>query len=219
MAKAASTRLTARDWSVLLIVAFCLAGFATLWGPITTPLVDPFHEGEYLSTRMLIGTGMPAPLMIHGSMDYVPANLAALVFGSDQLIAGTRLMNLLFAQFAAFAFFGALLTLARNRGEALMVMLIGMLVLFWVDERAQTIVALQQGSPATRDLALMAGLWALLAATATTGVKADRLAGLAGLIAGIGWAWAYNRGVILLAAIPVYAVGAHLAGASRRRQY
>ena len=70
-----------------------------------------------------------------------------MIFGSDRLIAGTRLMNLVFAQLAAFSFLGALLTLARNRGQALILMLIGFLVLFLVDERAQSIVALQQGSP------------------------------------------------------------------------
>ncbi len=205
-----------REWVIMLLVAMALAGIATLWGPIAAPLVDPFHEGEYLSTRMLLEPGLRAPLMIHGAMDYVPANLAALIFGSDHLIAGTRLLNLIFAQLAAFCFIGALVTLARNRGEAVVLMLIALLVLFWVDARAQTVVTLQQGSPATRDLPLMAGLWALLAASAATGARANRLAMLAGLIAGIGWAWAYNRGVILLAAIPVFALGAHFAGKSRR---
>lgn len=209
-------RLRAREWTILLLFALALAGFATLWGPIATPLVDPFHEGEYLSTRMLLEPGARPPLLIHGAMDYVPANLAALLFGPGHLIAGTRLMNLIFAQAAAFAFLGALVTLARTRGEALVALLIGMLVLFWVNERAPTIVALQQASPATRDFPLMAGLWVLIAANRAGDRWADRLAGLGGLIAGAGWAWAYNRGVILLAAVPLYALGAHLAGRSCR---
>ena len=218
MTRTTANSLTGREWAILLSIAFVLAGFATLWGPITTPLVDPFHEGEYLSTRMLLIPDMPAPLLIHGSMDYVPANLAALLFGSGHLIAGTRFVNLVFAQLAAFAFFGSLLTLARNRGESLAVMLIGMVILFWINERSQTIVLLQQGSPATRDFPLMAALWALLAAASSAGTKSDRLAGLGALIAGCGWAWAYSRGVIMLAAVPTYALGAFLTGKPRHHQ-
>lgn len=216
MTAAPGVRFSAREWTILLLVALALAGFATLWGPITTPLIDPFHEGEYLSTRMLLEPGAAAPLLIHGGMDYVPANLAAILFGKDHLIAGTRLFNLLFAFAASFAFLGALLTLARTRSEALVALLIGMLVLFWVNERAQGIVALQQASPSTRDFPLILGLWLLIAAVHRSDRWSDRLAALAGLVAGLGWVWAYNRGVILFAALVAYALGAWLADRPRR---
>ena len=204
------------EWAVLLAIAFVLAGLFSLWGPITTPLIDPFHEGEYLSTRMLFGPGMSAPLLIHGSMDYVPANLARLLFGADRMVAGTRLVNLVFTALACFAFLGALLTIARSRGERLAALLLGAAVLFWINARAPTVVLLQQGSPGVRDFPMLAALWTLVLASRQASPWRERLMGLSGLIAALGWGWAYNRGVFALALIPAFGLAAVLAGEPRR---
>lgn len=201
---------------VLLLIAFALAAWACLWGPITTPLVDPFHEGEYLSTGMLLAPGLTPPLLIHGVMDYLPSAIADHLFGPARSIAGTRVINLIAAQLACFAFIAGLLALARSRAGQLAALLIAFAVLFWINARAQTIVMLQQGSPSVRDLPLMVMLWLLVLAVRSEGKRADWLATLAALLAGIGWAWAYNRGLLMLAAVPAYAVGAWWDGRSRR---
>lgn len=205
-----------RTNAILLMIAFALAGWATLWGPIATPLVDPFHEGEYLSTSMLFSPGMEAPLLIHGVMDYLPATFAEALFGASHLIAGTRFINLLMAQLACFAFIGCLLALGRNRTHNLAALLIAFAVLFWINARAQTIVMLQQGSPSVRDLPLMVMLWVLVLAARGEGKRSDWLAGLTALLAGLCWAWSYNRGILMLAAVPAYAVGAWWDGRTRR---
>lgn len=204
------------EWAVLLAIAAALAGMFSLWGPITTQLVDPFHEGEYLSTRMLFGPGMAAPLLIHGSMDYVPADLARLLFGADRMVAGTRLVNLLFTALAGLAFLGTLVAIARTRSEQVAGLLLGAAVLFWINARAPTIVLLQQGSPGVRDLPLLAALWALVAATRLAGPWRERVTGLGALIAALGWSWAYNRGVFALALVPAFGLAALLAGEPRR---
>ena len=204
------------EWAVLLAVAVALAGLFSFWGPITTQLIDPFHEGEYLSTRMLFAPGMSAPLLIHGSMDYVPADLARLLFGADRMVAGTRLVNLAFTALACFAMLGTLLAIARTRGERLAALLLGAAVLFWINARALTVVLLQQGSPGVRDLPLLIVLWTLVAATRSASPWRERLMGLGALIAALGWSWAYNRGVFALALIPAIALATMLSGEPRR---
>lgn len=190
----------ALPWIVAATVAFIFCAH----GRIDATLVDPFHEGEYLSTRLLFGAGFDPPLLIHGYMDYVPARLAELFFGADAVIAGTRLVNLTIGWLASFAFLGCLLQLARGRGEVLGTLLVGGATLFVINGAAVGVVDLHQGSPSVRDLFLFVELWLLLAAANRQGAACNVLAAIAGLVAGFGLFWAYNRGVTGLAALAAY---------------
>ena len=193
-----------RQRAVLWLVVVAVSILACCHVFVGTPLIDAFHEGEYISARLLFAGGHKAPLLIHGYMDYVPAMLAERLFGGDHVIAGTRLLSLALGAIAAIALFGCLLQMARGRAERLGALLIGTALLWICNLRLAGMVALLQGSPAVRDMALLFELWCLLAASAAPRRRSDLLAAGAGLIAGLGFFWAYNRGVLGLAGLAGY---------------
>lgn len=185
-----------------LLVAAILAVFTCGHAFIGSELADAFHEGEYLATRQLFGAGA-APLLIHGYMDYVPALIAEAVFGSSRLIAGTRLLNIIFGSLAGFAFLGCLLQLARGRSEMSGALLIGGVLLFSIHLSVGDVIGLHQSSPAIRDVFLLFELW-YLTASRPLDRRTDIFGAAAGLVSALGWFWAYNRGIAGIAALVAY---------------
>lgn len=212
------TGLSGAGWrrAIAWLGIAALAILTSFHAPLAEQLADPFHEGEYLSTRLLFGPGTAPPLLIHGYMDYAPARMAQWLFGPDRVVAGTRLLNMALGTLAAFAFFGCLLQLPRNRSERLGAVLFGSAVLVGINARMGSVVALHQGSPAVRDVLLLAEVWCLLVA-ARGERNAGLFAGVAGLIAGLGLFWAYNRGIAGVLALPAYGLATAYAGRGWRQ--
>ena len=181
--------------------------------PFGEPLTDLFHEGEYLAPRLaLTAPGADLPLLIHGYLNYLPSQFAEALCGPDAVVACTRAANANLTALASFAFFGCGLALARSRTDVVRVMLSVTAILVLINGRLTDTVSLQQGSPAVRDLTLLAELWCFLSIPGRSHRGADLLASLAGLIAGLGVFWAYNRGVVGVLTIGVWSVASIVCG-------
>lgn len=199
------------EWLVLL-VAGLIALVTACHAPLAAPLVDAFQEGEYLSTYLQFGHGLPPPLLIHGTIDYLPARAALALAGPDHLIAAVRLPNALLGFVASLLFLACLRAMPATRAGRLVATAMGCALLLLVNGRIGGVVELQQGAPAIRDLGLLAELWLLLRAERASDRAAGLLAALAGLVTGLALFWAYNRGIVGVVALGAWMVGAQARG-------
>lgn len=206
--------MTSFRWSILLLAA--IAAFATLNVPLNHALFDPFHEGEYLSAWVhAVATEHGSlPRLIHGGMDHIPARLAAVACDPDRQVACVRRFNGL-ATFAASLLFlltARLLVQPLATGARAMAMLPAISLVLFVNGGATHAVDLQQGSPAVRDLGVVTMLLPLVAWSRRqeNGGRGggEWLLAVAGLVAGLGWFWAYNRGTVGLLMLGCAALGA-----------
>lgn len=180
----------------MLLIAFSL--FSALSVPLATPLVDPFHEGEYLSPQLyFLGSSNGLPLLIHGMLNYAPARWAVALCGSDHVVICTRAANMWLAATASAIWALSAAGLMRSRQTAWLAGLTaGMLLLLFNGTRIDS-VGLHQGAPSVRDLLLLCELAALLGV-----LKCRRpyllglLFAVAGIAAAIGLFWAYSRGLV-----------------------
>ena len=180
----------------VLLIAFAV--FSALSVPLATPLLDPFHEGEYLSPRLyFLGNSSGLPLLIHGVLNYAPAQWAAALCGSDHVVICTRAANMWLAAAASAIWALSAAGLMRSRQTAWLAGLTaGLLLLLFNGTRIDP-VGLHQGAPSVRDLLLLCELAALLAV-----LKCGRpyllgvLFAAAGIAAAIGRHWAYSRGSV-----------------------
>lgn len=198
------------EWLVLF-VAGLIALVTACHAPIAAPLTDAFQEGEYLATYLQFAPALPLPLLIHGGMDYLPAQAVFALVGPDHLVTGVRLANALLGFVASLLFIACLRAIPATRCGRLVATVLGCALLLLVNGRIMGIVELQQGAPAIRDLGLLAELWLLLRAERASDGAARVLSALAGLVAGLALFWAYNRGIV-----GVLALGAWMAGAQAR---
>ena len=205
------TRPQPPEWLVLL-VAGLIALVTACHAPLAAPLVDAFQEGEYLSTYLQFGHGLPPPLLIHGTIDYLPARAALALAGPDHLIAGVRLANALLGGVASLLFLACVRAMPATRAGRLPATALGCALLLLVNGRIGGVVDLQQGAPAIRDLGLLAELWLLLRAERVSDRAAGLLSALAGLVAGLALFWAYNRGIVGVVALGAWIVGAQARG-------
>lgn len=206
--------LRAIEWLSLVVFVVAVAVVTSFQAPLNAPFTDLFHEGEYLAPRLILESG-GQPLLIHGLMNYVPSLLAVHMCGIDRVLACTRAVNAGVTVLAAVGFASCTFILARTR-KAMVFAGLGMFtILVLINGRAAGPVALQQGSPSARDVALMAVLSCILAVPGRRQAVSNFLAGSAGLIAGASLFWAYNRGVIGVAIIPLYSLSSLLVGRVR----
>jgi hypothetical protein len=210
-----------REGVLVRLAVFGIAAVASILVafhiPFAEPLTDLFEEGEYLAPRLFFASGAGGlPLLIHGYINYLPAEWALGLCGPDRVIACTRAVNTGFTALAAFGFVGCSVALARSR-EALFFSLFGALaILLLIDGRMYDTVSLQQGTSSVRDAWLLIEVWCLLATAGRAGRSADLLAAAAGLVAGGSLFWAYNRGLIGVLVVPLYAATAWWSGRGLR---
>lgn len=199
-------RLLYRITWVLAVMGAVLVAFQAA---LDSPLVDGFHEGEYLASRFYFDRPGPAPVMIHGMMDVIPARLAQALFGPERMIAGTRLMNALASALAALLFLFGMARTARSRAGQTASLLVAIGALLLIARVHWGVVDTQQGAPAVRELALLAVLCLLIEAGRARGRQQAWLSSLAGLLTGLTMFWAYNRGVAAVAALGAWC-GCHV---------
>lgn len=190
--------------SLSLLIAFSV--------PLTAPLTDLFQEGEYLTPRLFAQTGH-LPLLIHGLIDVWPSEIAAWACGEEKVIHCTRSANAALTALAsslfaacAFAVRGAKSTLMLAAGGAILTLLL-------INGQISVPIALQQGSPAIRDIVLLAELICL---SQRTGRTADLGMVAAGALAAAGVFWTYNRGLIGVVAILVGVLACFAVGCRRQ---
>ncbi|MDB5673017.1 MAG: hypothetical protein JWO25_3976 [Alphaproteobacteria bacterium] len=211
----AEPRLTSGERVRIFAVVGFIAFLTAFHAPLDLPIKDLFHEGEYLAPRLLI-VGAMKPLLIHGQINYLPAQLAASMCGPDHIVICTRATNSILAVAATLLLFACAFATARSREALLFVGLAVSGFLLTIDGRLFSTVGMHQGSPSVRDVALLAILWCLMSVPGRRRAVADLLGGAAGLIAGLSCFWAYNRGLIGVAIIPLYCVASLIAGRGAR---
>lgn len=199
-----------------LLVA--IAAFSALSVPLAVPLLDPFHEGEYLSPRLYFADRANGlPLLIHGILNYLPAQWAATLCGTDYVIICTRITNMWLAAGSSAAWALLAAGLMRSRRMAWLAGLTaGALLLLFNGTRVEP-VSLHQGAPSVRDLVLLCELGVLLGIFRGGWTRVQpMLFALAGIAAAIGLPWAYTRGLVGMATLAVGVVLALYRGRSVR---
>lgn len=180
--------------------------------PLTTPLTDLFQEGEYLGPRLFAGTGQ-LPLLVHGLIDVWPSEAAAWACGEDRVIVCTRATNAALTALASSLFAACAFAVRGARSSDLLAAGGVLLILLLINGQASDPIVLQQGSPAIRDIVLLAELVCL---SPRAGRTADLGMATAGVLAAAGLFWTYNRGLIGVAAIIVGVVALFWVGCRRQ---
>ena len=169
---------------------------------IKAPLVDAFHEGEYLIAALSMHdyySGVAAfPVLVHGAMDFIPALIAGRVGGPDHMIAWTRLLNFVAVGICWVVYMDLGRTVLRNHPQRL-AMLGAFVALFFLMTNAADIdpVHRQQSFLGTRDIFLMLSLWSAIRAAACD--RSVAIAGfhvLSGVFAAACLYWSYDRGLM-----------------------
>lgn len=196
---------------VRLVLAILL-GLAAFDYSIVQPVVDGFHEGEYLGTlwaiRSYLAGAAPFPLLVHGPMDFIPALLAGSIAGDHSVIVFTRFINTFLAAVAWILFLDMILiSLRRNEhryaaGILCCLLFLGMIVVIPPDT-----VEHQQAFLAIRDIFLIVALWCALRSISTASTISQYLFMLmAGTATAASLYWAYDRflaGVVFAAAFAI----------------
>ena len=193
---------------ILLAVAVILA--VCLKIDFGGPVIDLFHEGEYFATQLSVDHAelLGYPHLIHGLLDTWPNLLARNLCGLDSSLACTRAVNATLVGLAMLLYLCCVVVLVWGRRNltAPAAILVGILFLV-VNGSKVDHIGLHQGAPAIRDIALLAELAALLAALRAkrSGYRHASLL-IAGIAAGFGLFWCYNRGIIGLGLLGTYGI-------------
>lgn len=161
--------------------------------PVDRPLIDGFHEGEYLAARLYYAAPAPQPILVHGLMDVVPATLAVLLAQPETAISTTRLIN----QFAGFAaallFLSTLYHLGFSRRRPGLYVVAGMAMLGLAFRDLPPDPALHYGVPGIRDLSIFIAIWLVIRVERASPRRHRRAVALAAFLAGLTAFWSYNR--------------------------
>jgi hypothetical protein len=201
-------------FALLCVSAILVALLTSFHLPLDAPWTDLFHEGEYLSPRLYFDTPGASPLLIHGQMDYLPAQLAASHCPGSELVC-TRAINGGLTTLAGVLFFlCAVVAVVRGRSQAF-AGIAALAILVAINGTRDNLVGLHQGSPSVRDVGLLGTILFLLLASRREGRVGLALALLSGLVAGATAFFSYNRGLVGVLAIIVYVVATVIAGKNR----
>ena len=192
-------------YTLLFAAALVTALITSFHLPLDAPWTDLFHEGEYLSPRLYFDGAGARPLMIHGQLNYLPAQLAGWLCPGSELVCTRAINSGLTALAGLIFFFCAVAAVDRGRSRAL-AGTGALAILFAINRTRTTLVDLHQGAPAIRDLGLLTAILFLILASRQRGRAGIALSFLGGLAAGFSALFAYNRGLTGLLAVGCYIV-------------
>lgn len=191
---------------ISLLISFLLA----LSVPFHDGVIDPFHEGEYLTllNNLPYLSGSSFPVLIHGAMDFIPAMFAKLFFQQAEIIHGVRLTNFIFGV-AVFCLWLAITNqiIAKQKNK-----------LFWFTCSITFFIwgtlygglssprEFQLGAViGLRDFAILLFLYTLI-----RHIKSENRAYLSYALIGISGTlsliWSYDRGIIMMAFLAGYSL-------------
>ncbi|TZG29031.1 hypothetical protein [Sphingomonas montanisoli] len=198
------------------MAALLVALYTSFRLPLDTSWTDLFHEGEYLSPHLYFETAHASPLLIHGQMDYWPAQFAA-THCPGALLVCTRAINSGFTALAGVLFFLCAMAAAPRHRSRAFAGVIAIILMLAINGTRDTIVNIQQGAPAIRDVWPLTTILFLLLAAGRGGKAGLLLSFLGGLVAGSTMFFAYNRGLANILAVITYIIVTAVAGAGRRK--
>ena len=180
-----------------------IAAAAIVHAPLASPVQDFFHEGEYLDYAGRLETGRhPFPMLIHGWLDLIPAQIAGIFCSETHLIFGTRFVNALFGGVAIGIYLVCAVLAVRPRSALSWVAILpALLFVLLFGFEGESMVLFHQAAPAIRDVVLLASLALLLWTLRNPLDEAASRTGwplifASGAFAGLGPFWCYDRGVI-----------------------
>lgn len=198
----AGAQRTGIETAIYLFLFLLVPIFFALSTQIDAPLVDGFHEGEYLAAAPSMRdyhAGLTAfPVLVHGAMDFIPAMLAGMVGGENHLIVWTRLFNVLIVALGWIVYLDLARTLVRNHPQR-SVVLGAFVAVFLVMTNAADIdpVHRQQSFLGVRDFFLVLSIWSAVRAAACTRIVAVlALQVLCAVFASLALYWSYDRGLM-----------------------
>jgi hypothetical protein len=209
-------RASAPNWVRRLHVFFLavLLVVTTFQAPLTSPVADTIHEGEYLMYGLSGGrviAGQPA-VYPHGGIDHIPVRLAAVFRSPDRQIVCVRVINAA-ATAVAVGLFLALLAAITGLGTfvAFAAGLPAIVTLMAYNGAATAAVDLQQGAPGIRDLFVLINMF-LIVRLIQFGKRLTERACLLrvavfSFVSGFGLFWSYDRGLVAVALAVGAAIG------------
>lgn len=194
---------------MLFLLGLALA--TTFHVPITQPLRDAFHEGEYAVLGYLARhhADFRMPLLTHGGMDFIPSWLAATTCSADHQIVCVRLINTVIQALSAILFLTAV-TAITGLGTVV-AFLAGMpaVATIWLyNGTAHSMVAAHHGTPGIRDVVLLGGV-SIIASLCRDLDRVSRTSAIPALVllgglAALGPFWSYNRGAVLIVCVGTF---------------
>jgi hypothetical protein len=194
---------TALWWGVALVGI----GLICLRLDFGSELLDLFQEGEYLAglTAVDHSAQYGFPYLPHGLLDLWPSWAATQTCGVQSSLGCTRAYNAALTALSMVALIGCILTLTERRSGARPLALASAAILFVVmNAQVPGHVQLQQGAPGVRDLVFLLQLFCMFTAGKTAGLRSNLALVGAGLLAGLGVFWCYNRGIIGVGVLGAY---------------
>lgn len=204
------------SYTLLFGAALVTAMITSFHAPLDAAWADLFHEGEYVSPRLFFDLADPRPLLIHGQLNYLPAQVARGLCPGSELVCTRAVNSGLTALAGLIFFFCAFAAVDRGRSRA-MAGLGALAILFAINGTRTNLVEVQQGAPAIRDLGLLTSILFLILASRHPGKGGSALSFLGGFVAGFSAFFAYNRGLTGLLAIGCYIVVSILIGVDRKK--
>lgn len=178
---------------------------------LVAPLLDSFHEGEYLGNLQVLDNyhrNLSAfPVLIHGAMDYLPSMVARAIAGTDHVIVWTRFLNVLAVAVCWLLYLDLSRVILREKVEKQVWGVLFFILFVWMAVAAgDDPVRKQQAFLGTRDIFLVLSLWCGARAL-YSGAKSATYAGLAGAgaFAAMSLYWSYDRGILAAVSIICFA--------------
>jgi hypothetical protein len=205
---------------LLLLLYFVLPVLIAFNVDLRSPLVDSFHEGEYLDNLANIHgyfAGQNAfPVFIHGPMDYLPSLLASKLRNVDHVIVLTRFLNVFAVAIVWIAWLDlSRAILCRNADRLAWSTLFFLLFLWMALAGGNDQLLRRKAFLGIRDFFLLPAIWAAVRAALSGRARFKYpLFVLSGGLAAASFYWCYDRGVISA----LWALGLILAFAVRGRK-
>jgi hypothetical protein len=167
------------------------------------PLLDRFHEGEYLGNLLnMMGyysKSAPFPVFVHGAMDYMPALISFLISDEHYYIALTRYLNIGAVVICWIMWLDMSRVILRRHEEKLVWLGLFYLIFLWMTlSIGADPVLKQQSFIGTRDLFLMLSIWSSIRSSSVQPVSGKLFLLFSGVFAAFALYWSYDRGILSL---------------------
>lgn len=194
------------------ITWFCLiSAFIVFSTKVTYPLVDTFHEGEYLGLlwhmRAYYMGVVEFPLLIHGAMDYIPSIVASLIYGDERVIVGTRIINTLICGIVWVIFLDICYAIIPKSSQRTSWIIAATIIfILFLPSFGSDAVVVQQSFVGVRDLFLFFSMWNFSKySTSQTTKLSYLLFGSFSATAAI--FWSYDRGILSILFLCIIFIG------------
>lgn len=185
-------------FKIILFFIPLIIGFNTAFN---APLLDGFHEGEYLGNLLNIvdyySGSSPFPVLIHGAMDYIPAIVSVHIFDVNNYIVFTRYFNIGAVVICWILWLDMSRVILRRHEERLVWFGLFYAIFMWMALSAgENPVLKQQSFIGTRDLFLMLSIWSSIRSSTIHNLSEKIFLILSGIFAAFSFYWSYDRGIL-----------------------